>query len=186
MQTPSRYARDPRRFRPLARPGVSRCGALVLELVVVLPILLILLLGVVQFGVFFANMQQVALASRVGALEASQTAALPTTDGVAVPQNVVEAIDRQLQTSGIAVCRVRLEHNVGGSRVALIWPASGVCECEPNDHLADPPPGDFVRLSICVELAELMPNCLGRLGVDLCSPSKVAHSTSVFRYELTP
>jgi hypothetical protein len=159
---------------------------MVLELVLVLPILLILLLAVVQFGLFFSNMQQLALVSRVGALEASQTANLPTTDGAAVPQNIVEAIDRQLQTAGITACRVRLEHNVGVGRATLVWPLSGGCECEPNEDLADPPPGEFVRLSICVELAELMPNCLGRLGVNLCSPAKMAHSTNVFYYELTP
>ena len=46
---------------------------IVLELILALPILIIAFLAVVQFGTFFVRMQQVALASRVGAEAASQT-----------------------------------------------------------------------------------------------------------------
>jgi hypothetical protein len=158
-----------------------------LELILTLPILVILVLAIAQFGIFFANMQQVTLACREGAKEASETLGLPTTDGALVPTNVLEAIDSQLTTSRIHACRVRLEHNVGGAQVALFAPADGGCDCCPGGKLGSPlPPRSYVRLTVCVELEELMPNCLALFGFDVCDVSQVIHATSIFRYEREP
>ena len=158
-----------------------------LELILVLPILVILVLAVVQFGLFFANMQQVALAARVGAEEASQTVDLPITDGAPIPANILEAVDHQLDSSGIIACRVRLEHNFGGRQVTLIAPPTGACDCPPAGNLTPPlPPGEYVRLSLSVPLCELMPICLAVFGFDVADPCKVVEATTIFRHELGP
>jgi hypothetical protein len=163
----------------------ARRGAVVFELILALPILVLLILAVVQFGVFHARMQQVALACRVGAEEASQTSGLSTTDGDPVPGNVLTAIDHQLNSSGIDRCRVRLEHNVGGSIVALGSPTTGACDCGPTSLTAAPfPQAAYVRVTVCVPMGELMPNCLRIVGYNVADPSRVAESTAVFRYEL--
>jgi hypothetical protein len=188
MQANSPLVRHPRapRSRP-RRPCAQRRAAIALELILVLPILVILVLGVVQFGLFFVNMQQVALASRVGAKEASQTPGLYTTDGAPVPANILDAIEHQLTTSGIEHCRVRLEHNLGGQQVTLFSPGQDACDCGPSGELAEPlPPGAYVRLSVSVPMSELMPNCLRVFGFDVSSPCKVARSTTILRHDWGP
>jgi len=158
---------------------------MVLELAIALPILVILVLAVVEFGLYFTRMQQVALASRAGAEAASQATALPSTDGAPVPVDVLSALDQQLQSSGISYCRVRLEHNVGGTQVELISPVTGACECEPKTKLTPPlPSGEYVRLTVCTELGQLMPNCLACFGFDVSD--RVTGSTTILRYERTP
>ncbi len=158
---------------------------MVLEFVVVLPIMMIVLVGIVRFGVFYANMQQVALAARVGAEEASETAGLPTTDGGAVPANVLTAVSQQLETAGISYCRVRLEHNVGGDQVALFSPSEGVCEGGPDQKLAGAaPPRRYVRLTVTVALSEVMPDTIGCFYFNKTGPRKTAFVTTIFRHEL--
>jgi hypothetical protein len=188
-----------RRRQRRARP--RRQGVITLEFVLVLPILIVLVLAVVQFGVFHARMQQVALACRVGAEEASQTSGLcrvgaeeasqtsglSTTDGDPVPPNVRDAIDHQLRSSGIDRCRIRLEHDVtpGSTVVVLSSPAAGACVCGPNSLAQAPyPAAPYVRLTVCVPMTELAPNCLRVIGYNIDDPSKVAECTTVFRYEL--
>jgi hypothetical protein len=149
-----------------------------------LPIFIFVILAIVQFGIFHARMQQVALGCRVGAEEASQTAGLSTTNGDPVPTAVLDAIDHQLESSGITRCRVRLEHNVGGDQVVLVSPTSGACDCGPDAVLSSPPPGDYVRLTVCVPLRELMPNSLCMIGYNITG--RTAECTTVFRYELVP
>ena len=189
MQTRSTFITDRRRSRRRAAPGSKRRRATAtLELVLVLPMVVILILATIQFGLFYSNMQQVALASRVGAEEASQTPGLAATvEGGAVPANVLEAISKQLFGSGIRYCRVTLEHNVGGTQVALVSPQTGACDCGPTCKLSSPiPPGEYVRVSVCVRHCDLMPNSLNLIGYDTTDPSKVACSTTIFRHERTP
>ena len=101
-----------------------------------------------------------------------------------MPLNVRAAVEKQLQNSGIQACRIRLEHNVGGTQVELVSPPSGGCPCEPVTNLTTLPPRPYVRLSLCVPWTELMPNCLAKFGFDVSDPSKIADSMTVFRYEL--
>ena len=169
-----------RRCRPRARRG-----AIILEFVLAVPILLIALVSIVQFGVFFANMQQVTLAARVGAEEASQTLPLPASSGEPIPQQILNVIDRQLETAKLARCQVRLEHNLGGSPVVSVA-GDEDCGCGPIDPLADPPPGKYVRLTVVVPLGEMMPNGLVLFGFDVSRPNRVAQYTTILRHELTP
>ena len=175
----------PREISLRPRRPSQRRATVVLEFIVVLPILVIVLVGTVLFGVFHANMQQLALAARVGAEEASQTAGLPTTDGDQVPANVLLAISQQLETSGIAFCRVRLEHNVGGSPVELYSPAEGACRGGPEDKLPTGElPRKYVRLTITVRLTEVMPDSIGCFCFSPASADKTAFVTTIFRHEL--
>ena len=98
-----------RRSTPAQRP--LRRGSLTVEMLLVVVVLAIVTVGIAQFGIFFADAQEVALAARVGAEEASQTAGLPTVPGP-VPANIVSAIQHQLLSSQIQWSHIRLEHNV--------------------------------------------------------------------------
>lgn len=166
----------------------QRQGALTVELILTLPIFLIVLVAVVQFGLYYVRMQHVALASRIGAEQAAQTPGLSSYSSV--PGGVVSAVTAQLQAAGIDEFCIRLEHNLGSG--AVLWePAGGCpfcgaggCTCCPSAPLPSSPyPGtNYVRLSICVPLTELMPNGLKVFGFDLTG--KTTTFTMVFRYEL--
>ncbi len=160
-------------------------GAVVLELILMFPIWLIFLLAIIEFGQILSNQQQVALASRVGAEEASQTAMLPLSDGHPIPENVLQAINGQLSISGISPCRVILEHNVVPSPpsayptpVTLSW---GSCNCDPPPD-ALPLLRHSIRLTVCVPLSDLTPDLLGMFGFDISN--RTLQHTTTFRYEL--
>lgn len=165
-----------------------RCrGAAALELVLVLPVLLLITIGLIEFGVMFASLQQVALASRVGAERASELAGLPaTTASDEVPAEVIEAIEQQLQSSGIEFCHVRLEHNAGGTQEVLETQAGDPCGCQELQPLPDDeiPTGRYVRLTLTVPLCEVLPGGITLFGCQLASPGQAFHSTTVFRYEI--
>jgi hypothetical protein len=152
----------------------------------VLPILLIVLFAAIEFGMFFASMQQVALACRVGAEEASQTNLSGTADGDLVPANVSLAVEQQLATSGFVPCAVFLQHNVQVAPQTLATPASPACTCLPPADALPLPPGagaKSVRVTVCVPMTELAPNCLALFGFDLTD--RCAECTTTFRYELS-
>lgn len=62
--------------------GRPRRGGLAVELLFVLPILLVVLLGTVEFALWLAAQEQVALASREGARAAATGATLPEIEAV--------------------------------------------------------------------------------------------------------
>ncbi len=172
-------------LRPVKRLRQARRGAVTLELILTFPIWLIFLLAIVEFGQILSNEQQVALASRVGAEEASQTAILSPSNGGPVPANVLEAIDQQLASSGISRCRVIVEHNVLPSSPSPVTVpvtlSTGTCDCDPP---ATPLPSTrrYVRVTVCVELTEVAPNLLCLFGFDISD--KLMQHTTTFRYEL--
>lgn len=159
----------------------ERDGSVTLEFLLVLPVLLIVLLAAVEFGMFFANMQQVALACRVGAEAASQTGGLPSSGHV--PTNITDAISHQLESSGITYGAVILEHNVNGATETLTTPDPLTSPCDPP--AAPLPPAPYgrlsVRITICVPMTELAPNCLALCGFDLTG--RCAKCSTTFRYE---
>src|SRR5262245_24104241 len=121
-------------FRQLRRGGIA------FEMIMVLVVLIIVTVGIVQFGVFLANAEQVAMAARVGALEASQTNPRPGGPGP-VPANIIFAIEHQLESSCIDWCHIRVEHNVGGAvsvRESYAVPMVP-CDCDPKTNLAESP-----------------------------------------------
>lgn len=174
--------------RPASRSKRRRArGAVTLELILILPIWIIFLLAMIEFGLLLTGQQQVALASRVGAEEASQTAMLSTIDGDQVPANVLEAVNQQLASSGISYCKVILQHNLvydapGPVPVPVTLASStGQCDCDPPSRPL-PPRREYTRLTLFVELTELTPNLLGLCGFDI-SQRTLQHTTT-FRHEL--
>jgi hypothetical protein len=148
-----------------------------LELILTVPIWLILLWAIVEWGQILSNQQQLALAARVGAEEASQTAGLAS--AVAVPTDVLTAITQQLDSANIAWCEVILEHNLNGSLEEL---RTGACDCDPPSTALLPTNRQYVRVIVCTPLTELACNLLGPFGFDI-SGCIVRHSAT-FRYEL--
>lgn len=156
----------------------------------VLVVIIIVTVGIVQFGVFLANAEQVAMAARVGALEASQTAPLPAGPGT-VPANIISAIEHQLQSSCIDWCHIRVEHNVGGGVSVLESDAVPVvpCDCDPKTNLATSPgflvvPTRYVRVTVCVPLSQVMPKQLSFFGEQIYDPNNTYEHTAIYRYEI--
>jgi hypothetical protein len=170
------------RHRPRKR---APRGAVVLELILTFPIWLIFLLAIIEFGELYANRQQVALASRVGAEEASETPELPLNDGDPVPANVLQRINQQLASSGISYCGVILEHNLvpsdPGSVPVPVTLISGDCTC-PREPTFPPDSRTYVRLTVITPMTQVTPNLLRTFGFDV-SDRFVQHTTT-FRYEL--
>jgi hypothetical protein len=169
-----------RRIRTGHRP--ARRGAVTLELIIMLPVWLIAMGAIVQFGLLIGLRQQVALASRVGAEEASRTASLSLTDNDPVPDNVVDVVEQQLLSSGIKQCAIMLEHNLDDAAITL---RSGTPDC-PTIGTSDdwPPPGNYyyVRVTVCVPATELTPNLLKFFGFDISQ--HVIRNATTFRHEL--
>ena len=176
--------------------GRRRRGAVVLELILVTPIWLIFLLAIIEFGEVYANRQQVALASRVGAEAASETPGLASTvDGDPVPANVLEKIHQQLgglaidycdvPNSSIQPCAVVLEHNLSssGTVVRLVSGDDKICYPHP-DPATRPDMRRFVRLTVYVRMDQVTPNLLKVFGFDVSE--RVLQHTTTFRHELPP
>jgi Flp pilus assembly protein TadG len=155
----------------------ARRGAVILELIVAIPILVIALLVVVQFGLIMANLKQVALASREGAKIAAETAGLSTATTAAAAVAIRSAVDARLESAGFGSAAsqgVTLRHNVGGGGVAT----DGTC----SDPTTPTLPAGSVRVTICVELTKLTPNLLQTFGFDISSD--VVEQTTTLDFEL--
>lgn len=167
--------------------GGRRRGSLSVEMILVVVVLTIATVGIVQFGVFFANAQQVALAARVGALEASQTPNLAlTSPGDPVPANILSAIEHQLQSSQIDWVRVRLEHNLASGGPIVLDSTTPGYTYAPKTNLAEPPFPDtyYVRLTVYTPLNDVFPKQLSYFGQSLFPSSKTYEHTVLLRYEL--
>ena len=173
-----------------ARPSATnrhRRGGIAFEMILVLVVIIIVTVGVIQFGVFLANAEQVAMAARVGGLEASQTDPLPAGAGP-VPANIILAIEHQLESSCIDWCHIRVEHNVGGGvsvRESDAVPPVA-CDCDPKTNLPGPPfPGTrYVRVTVCVPLSQVMPKQLSFFGEQIYGPANTYEHTAIYRYEI--
>lgn len=165
--------------RRQSRRYLSRYGVLSLELVLVLPLMLVALLATVQFGKYFANLQELAFATRVGAEEAAKTSGLSTMEGDPVPANVVQAVDQQLAAFGVTRRIIVLEHNAGGIPVSLVDPAGAPIPTK----LSPVPPGQYVRILITVPKADIMPELLKVFGLHLAWGCKTTTLSTVWAYE---
>lgn len=151
-----------------------RSGSITVELLLNLPIWMLLVLAVAQFGELSCKMQYVSLASRVGADAAAETPALPDSGGV--PAGIVDAVQRQLAASHMACSRILLEHNLGKTPVALVTGNGAGLPAHPP--LA---PGRYVRLTVFVRPDAILPNFLGAVGVELWSRALVQSTTVRYR-----
>ena len=169
----------------------QRRGGIAFEMIMVLVVLIIVTVGIEQFGVFMANAEQVAMAARVGGLEASQTSPMPVMGGV--PANIILAIEHQLESSCIDWCYIRVEHNVGVGVSVLESDAVPMdpCECDPKETLDESPgfttTGDltrYVRVTVCVPLSQVMPKQLSFFGEQIYGPENTYEHTAIYRYEI--
>jgi len=176
------------RAPPQCRVDRRRRGSLAVEMIMVVTVLAVVTVGIAQFGVLFANADVVAFAARVGAEKASQTPNLPAVDGP-VPASVITAIEHQLLSSQIEWSHIRLEHNVGlgDTVVDLHSDSGGGFAVNPKTNLVSPPAANahYVRLTVTVPLAEVLPRSLSFFGQQLFAANRSYEHTAVFRYELT-
>jgi len=166
-----------------------RRGGAAIELILVMPVFIIALFGIVEYGIWFANQQQLESASRLGALEASETDILPVTDVLFVGSDTDLAARRQLLQAGLdtsdANLRITLEHSVGGTVTTV---ESGSLICPPPTLPSPPSTADYVRVSVCMDIVggKLAPNLLKTFGFDI--DGRIAHQTTTLRWEpsMTP
>ena len=177
-------------YRPKRRDvRRARSGAITLELILCLPVWIIVLAATLEFGLLISRLQQVALAARVGAMEAAQTDGIQ--EFVAFPTGVETVVDRQLQSAKgqsdtIEYCRLILEYRLGGTvATPLVQDGNTPCNCQPIDGSDLPFPntdcGDYVRVTVCVRMSELAPNLLKVFGFDISG--KFVQHTATYAYE---
>lgn len=181
-----------RHARPIARhSGRNRLGrrprrsaAVVLETILALPIFVIMLMGLVEFGVLIENLQCVQAASRAGAMVASRTAAA-TLNGAALPADVLVAANDELERmqTGAVARQVRLETNVdnAGAVGATISRTDGE-DATPDPYIAvtapAAPAGAYVRVTVFVDVPDVTPNVLAAFGLDF--NNEVVQQTTTF------
>lgn len=197
-RAPSRLGSANRRsFLGRRADSTSRQGAVVYELIVCLPLLIIPLLAVIEYGVLISNEQPLEMAARDAALVASHRS-LP--DSGPVPPEVIDAVTRVLAEVGIDVptelangrMQIRLEHNYDSSTGGELNPSavltSGTLDCPPPTF---PPPPDpdttafgrrYVRVTVCVRSDLLTPNLLNTYCIDISE--RVTAQTKTYRHTL--
>lgn len=159
------------------RLSSNRHAAVTLEMIIALPIFLIFLAGIIEFGLIQANSQQVALASRIGARLAAETAGLSPATTAATATSIRTEIDRQLQSAKLGASAsqgVTLRHTVLGGAVAT----DGTCP----DPTTPAMPTNAVRVTVSVPLSSLTPNLLNVFGYT--TAGKTVEVTTTYAYEL--
>ena len=147
----------------------KRSGAVVLEAIIGLPVLIIALMAIVEFGMLSSNQAIVHAASRAAA-DAAAAVSLPTSG--AVPTEISNAATKVLDARGIGITCVRVEHtaDLGGSTTVLLS-GSGA-----NNPTSPRPTDAYVAVTVCVENTQLAPNLLSIFKLDL-SGSYSQHTT---------
>lgn len=145
---------------PRVSPEDKRRGAVVLETLIVLPILLIAVLGIVQFSIMTSRLSWVKRASRDGADCATAVSPLPLAG--AVPPQVIDAVSAVLSEKNMTWTEIRLEHNVGPGGPYVLTAGGGPC---PAPTMVPSQP--YVMVTVCVEQSELAPNLLETMCFDL-------------------
>ncbi|MEW4561260.1 TadE family protein [Bremerella sp. JC770] len=168
----------------------KRRAASLLEIIIGLPIVLILLLAVMQFGLLQSNQQTLKMASRAGAMVASEL----VFDGAeqVPPAEIVVAIDEVLIHGGLlssdetieSVGDVQLDYVVYdyGDQEPIKWTAPPEPPCNPPATVE--PSYYYVQVTICIPATRLAPNTLAYFGIDFSSRDVIM--TSLYRHERSP
>ncbi len=154
-------------------------------------------MAVVELGILVSNQQPLEMATRAGALTATQTT-LPTTGSV--PNDVLNSISRELANAGIdmfqaindGLITITLVHNVDPSSPDDLDPparlVTGTLIC-PEPALPPPPDPDlsiygrrYVRVNVCIRSDLLTPNLLKTYCLDIST--RVTQQTKTYRYVL--
>ncbi len=172
-----------RRAQPSSTAARRRRGIIALELILMLPILLIFLAAVVEFGLILSMIQNVEAANRYGARLVSERPSGAGAVAFATSGQLRQAIDRHLRVAGLqnGVCRLSVQHNGPSSpKRGGDAPNGGGCDCRPP-ATSLPLPQTAVRLTICVPLKDNVPDLLGGFGFSL--NERVIQQSSIFRLE---
>lgn len=137
-----------------------RAGGAILELIIFMPVMLIFLTSVVEFGQILSGLKVVELASRMAAKTAAESTQADLISGAAL-SSVESTANSTLAGYGMTSCRVILEHTLGGVGTFN----TGTCPCSAPATPALPASASgAVRVTVCVEATELTPDLLSTLG----------------------
>lgn len=166
------------------REQSKRRGAVVFEALLWLPVFLIALSAVIEFGMVLNGLHAVKLAARAGAKHAAELSTTDIVSGSAVT-SVRNVADRVLSSAGYDSCQVRLEYTGGCLAPSNGNTFDGNCpKCSqpaqslPNAALV---PGGMVRVTVCVDVSEMTPDLLAWVGASISS--RVAQYSVTFPYE---
>lgn len=178
---PRRTWRTPSRRGALRR---RRSAAVVLETILALPIFVIMLMGLVEFGVLVENLQHVEAASRAAVLVASRTDAA-TLNLPALPADVLVAVNDELgrMQTGVLARQVCLQSNVtAGGGVGAAFTRTDGKSATPNPYIAVTAPAApataYVRVTVFVDVPDVTPNVLAAFGLDFSS--EVVQQTTTY------
>jgi hypothetical protein len=157
-----------RRLDRNSQPGSHR-GVITLEFLILLPILVILLLAVVEFGLIMAAAKHVEFASRLGAKLAAEALDLSLVNAPSTSDNLKDRVDQYLNTAGYTdSCQVILEHAVPlVPNTTQPNPLVANCPCNPVIGPIGSLPVGSVRVTVCLEMTGNIPNCLESFGYDI-------------------
>ncbi|MBD3672513.1 MAG: pilus assembly protein [Planctomycetaceae bacterium] len=168
----------------MSSPRVCR-GVVTLEVILTFPIIFILFLSVIEFGMLYTLSQQVAFASRYGAKIASEevVAGIPSLNTSGGGSRLRLAIDQHLSEAGVSEsCSVTLQHNVGGLAETQIDSPATPADCECVAHVDYYPFGQpYVRVTVCVDVSENIPDLLGSFGFSI--DDTIIEVSTTFAYE---
>ena len=160
--------------------GVRRSGVTYLELILAMPVLLVFLASVIEFGLIMANLKYLPAASRAGAKVVAETP-VASIDDLATLTAARDAANDVLAAADLVSCRVIISHNFGGGGSQ----ASGTCTCSAPTTPTLPTDGDgAVRVTVCVELSRLAPDLLSIFGFS--TSGRIVQSTTTYPYEDPP
>lgn len=160
----------------------ARHGSVLAEFLIVLPVLLLGVLAVVEFGLWMSATEKIEMAARVGVEAASET---PRLGGLASLRgtSIQRSIYRNLEAKGIPTNRVQivLIHNVGpgGQLVDSRGRNSPLPQLPP---LPGPTSTRFVRVVVSIPAADAVPNLLALLAFD-ANDYRITRSKT-YHYEL--
>ena len=159
-----------------------RSGIYVVEILTVVPLVLLALLAVIEFGLLYINFRHVAAASRTGAKIAAEQMVF----NIAA---IKTEVDRHLLSAGFSAgsSEVILQHNVG-SVVPIVISSAGMIPVAPYPTtptlpLAAVVPEGCVRITVAVPMSLLTPDLLALFGYSVATQTKT--KTVTFPYEGT-
>jgi uncharacterized membrane protein len=159
--------------------AARRRGVYIWELVVVVPLILMLLLGVIEYGFVYINQRHLAMAARTGAKVAAEQAIFDI-------NAIKDEVDRHLLSAGFASgsTEVVLQHNVGSPMtivVSSLGAPVGPYPTGPALPDATLLPEGCVRVSVVVPFTLLTPDLLAAFGLSLSTQK--AQQTTTLAYE---
>ncbi|MFO0819862.1 MAG: TadE family protein [Pirellulales bacterium] len=173
----------------------ARGGAVILEVILALPLLAIVLMAVVEFGIMLSNLQHLEFASRTGAQVAAELDQADFYDSGSpwVPPQVLAAVDSQLAQTSIGgspltAARVYLEHTIPPAGPGVTGSVVRVCggpspsPCTGAD-VVDASVSSayrYVRVTVFVDATSATPNLLASFGFDLVGSQ--FQQTTTFAY----